>query len=81
MQSKPSFMLFITSNQQRIFSVYPVQTYPKSLSNSNGLYWEANIDVLISEAKELGYDRDKMLWSTELLNTYHHLLSVEINIL
>lgn len=39
----------------------------------------AGIDVLISEAKEPGYERGKILLSAGLFYMHHHLPSVQIN--
>jgi len=69
----------IQSAQSLLFFVCPVQTLPGAFPTLVGYAWGPGIGVPISEAKEPGYERDKMLLSAGLFYMHHHLPSVQIN--
>lgn len=69
----------IQSAQSLLFFVCPVQAYPGAFPTLIGYAWGPGIDVLISEAKEPGYERGKMLLSAGLFYMHHHLPSAQIN--
>lgn len=71
----------IQSAQSLLFFVCPVQAYPGAFPTLIGYAWGPGIDVLISEAKEPGYERGKMLLSAGLFYMHHHLPSAQINTL
>lgn len=56
-----------------VYSTGPLWAYLVGYAGGPG------IGVPISEAKEPGCERDKMLLSAELFYTHHHLPSVQIN--